>query len=85
MSLIPLVLPGIGGTVSAIATLTSLANDRPRTNVTNHGLLEYSLLPAAATASLNIISSFSHDAYQGEDTLRLSLNASMTPWQEMDK
>ena len=53
--------------------------------MTNHGLLEYSLLPAAATASLNIISSFSHDAYQGEGTLRLSFNASLTPWQEMDK
>ena len=85
MSLIPLVLPGIGGTVSAIATLTSLANDRPPTNVINHGLPEYTILSAAATASLNIISSFSHDAYQGEGTLRLSFNASLTPWQEMDK
>ena len=82
MSLIPLVLPGIGGTVSAIATLTSLANDRPPTNVINHGLPEYTILSAAATASLNI---FSHDAYQGEGTLRLSFNASLTPWQEMDK
>ena len=85
MSLIPLVLPGIGGTLSAIATLTSLSNDRPPTNVINHGLPEYAILSAAATASLNIISSFSHDAYQGEGTLHLSFNASMTPWQEMDK
>ena len=38
MSLIPLVLPGIGGTVSAIATLMSLANGRPPTNVIDHGL-----------------------------------------------
>ena len=51
----------------------------------HHGLPEYAILSAAATASLNIISSFSHDAYQGEGTLRLSFNASMTPWQEMDK
>ena len=85
MSLIPLVLPGIGGTVGAIATLTSLANDWPPTNVIKHGLPGYVILPAAATASLNIISSFNHDAYQGEGTLRLSFNASMTPWQEMDK
>ena len=85
MSLIPLVFPGIGGTVSAIATLTSLSNDRPPTNVINHGLPEYAILSDAATASLNIISSFSHDAYQGEGTLRLSFNAALTPWQEMDK
>ena len=57
MSLITLVLSGIGGTVSAIATLTSLANDRPPTYVINYGLPEYAIFPAAATASLNIISS----------------------------
>jgi hypothetical protein len=82
MSLPPFVLPEVAGTGSAAETLLSLANGRPPAS---HGLPDYGSLSPEALASLNTISRFSHDAYGEGGPLRLSFNAAMRSWQDMEK